>query len=1005
MIQLSSAQRRLWFLHRFEGPSATYNLPAALRLTGRLDTDALVAAVHDVVLRHESLRTVVVTDDDGVPFQRVLPAGESAPEVPVVAVAPSAVPAALAEAATYRFDLATEIPLRATLLRCGEDEHVLVLVAHHIAADGESMGPLVRDLSAAYVARRAGEEPRWAELPVRYTDYTLWQRELLGEEDDPGSELSAQLAYWRAELTGAPQQLPLPVDRPRPAVPSHDGDHVVFTIGPADWAAVERLARSRGASAPMVLQSVLAVLLHRLGGGEDISIGSPIAGRTDEALADLVGFFVNTWVLRADLSGDPSFLDVLDRVRGKALSAYDNQDAPFERLVEILNPERSGAYHPLFQVMFAWQDTPRMDVDLPGLRATLELLSSGTAKFDLEFAFGLAGPGQGVTGGLEYATELFDRATAEGLVDRFLRVLRQVVADPGRRVGSVDVLTPAEREWLLAGSGDPAGPLPASTVPGLVERQVAATPDAVAVVCGEVSWSYRELNERANRLARELVRRGAGPESLIGLALPRSAELVVGLLGILKSGAGYLPIDPRYPSRRLDLVLSEAAPELVLTDTATAHGLPGDELPRLLIDDLTGGADDPGDLTDADRAVPLRADHVAYVMYTSGSTGTPKGVAITHHAVVNDVTRLAQVVGIRPGSRVLAATSINFDVSVFEVFGALAAGGTVEVVRDVLDLGERHTWSGGVISSVPSVFAELLDEITGRVTADTVVFAGEVLSASLVERVRAAMPGVRVVNGYGQSESFYATAFELPAGAPWTTTGPAPIGRPLSAMRAYVLGPDLTPVAPGVVGELYVAGVVGRGYHRRAGLTAERFVADPFGPPGERMYRTGDLARWTAGGELACVGRGDAQVKIRGFRVEPAEIEATLAGHPAVAQAVVVVRDVGPVRQLVGYAVPDGATGAADAADLRRFVAERLPEFMVPAAVVVLDRLPLDLNGKLDRAALPAPEFSTEVYRAPRTRSEEVLASVYAEVLGLERVGLDDDFFVVGGDSIRSIQV
>ncbi|WP_431042217.1 amino acid adenylation domain-containing protein [Streptomyces sp. P1-3] len=1017
MIQLSFAQRRLWFLHRFEGPSATYNIPVTVRLTGALDADALAAAVRDVVVRHEALRTLVDVDDDGVPFQQVVPVAEMDFGVPVADVAPDAVADAVSALGAYAFELSAEIPLRAELLRCAPDSHVLVLVVHHIAADGESMVPLVRDLSQAYEARSAGRAPEWDELPVQYADYTLWQRDSLGEESDPDSELSAQLSYWTTELADTPQQIQLPVDRSRPAVASHKGGLVEFAVEPADWAAVQALAEASGASAPMVLQSALAVLLNQLGGGDDISIGSPIAGRTDEALADLIGFFVNTWVLRADLSGDPTFAQVLDRVRDKAFAAYDNQDAPFERLVELLKPERSRAYHPLFQVMFAWQDkTVHIDFELPGVRATLEIPSTFTAKFDLEFSLGLDASGEGVAGVLEYATDLFDQSTAEAITDRFVRVLKQVVADPGGRIGTVDVLSAAEREQLLYGANDTAAPTPELTVAGLVERQVAATPDAVAVECGPVTWTYREVNERANRLARELVRRGAGPESLVALALPRSADLVVGLLGILKSGAGYLPIDPRYPSQRLDLILSEARPELVLTDAETVGALSVGDTPRLLLDEVDLTAGDGTDLADAERAAALRPDNVAYVMYTSGSTGTPKGVAITHHGVVNGVLRLAKSVEVSAGSRMLGGTSINFDVSVFEIFTALSHGASVEVVRDVLELGERDAWNGAVISSVPSVFAELVDEIADHTEVGTLIFAGETLSAALVERVRTAMPGVRVVNGYGQSESFYASTFELAADESWDGTGNAPIGRPLGNMRTYVLGPNLAPVAPGVVGELYVAGAVGRGYHSRAGLTAERFVADPYGPAGDRMYRTGDLARWTAAGVLECVGRDDTQVKVRGFRIEPAEIETALAAHPSVAQAVVLVREAAGTggKQLVGYIVPAfegvGAVetdfrAGVDVAELRRFAAARLPEYMVPAALVVIDRLPLAPNGKLDRRALPEPEFTGGEYRAPRSPEEEVLASVYAEVLGLDRVGIDDDFFAVGGDSIRSIQV
>ncbi|MFI6688489.1 amino acid adenylation domain-containing protein [Streptomyces sp. NPDC050485] len=1014
-VPLSYAQSRLWFLHRYEGPSATYNLSYVLPLRGELDTGALASAVRDVVVRHESLRTLFVADGRGVGAQVVVAGGDVVLEVPVREVAPDAVAAAVAEEVGYRFDLSTEIPVRACVLRCAADEHVLVLLMHHIAADGESMAPLARDLGAAYAARLCGEAPEWADLPVQYADYTLWQRELLGDETDAGSVLAEQLAYWREELADVPQPLSLPVDRPRPPVPSHRGDTVDFVIEPELLAAVEDVARAQGATVPMVLQSALAVLLHLMGGGDDVTMGAPIAGRTDEGLADLVGFFVNTWVLRANVSGNPSFESLVRQVRDKAVTAYDHQDVPFERLVESLNPERSTAYHPLFQVMFAWQNMAHEGLEPTGLKARFVPVPTETAKFDLLFSM-VDAPGRGVSGEVEYATDLFDRRTVEALAARFVQVVRQVAADPGTRVGALEVLEAGERQRLLYDLNDTVAVTPDLTVPGLFERQARATPDAVAVVCGEVTWTYAELNARANRLARELVRHGAGPEQLVGLALPRSADLVVGLLGILKSGAGHLPIDPRYPSRRLGFVLSDARPQCILTDSATQGVLPQDDgrAVRLLLDELDLASGDGTDLRDAERTAALSPQNLAYVMYTSGSTGTPKGVAITHHGVVNGVLRLAHPTGVTAGSRILAGTSVAFDVSVFEIVTALTAGGSVEVVRDVLELAERDSWTGAVISTVPSVFGELLDSIADRITVDALVFAGEALPAALVTRVRAALPGVRVVNTYGQSESFYATAAVLPEAC--GDTGSAPIGRPLGNMRTYVLGPGLAPVPPGVVGELYVAGAVGRGYHGRPGLTAERFVADPFGPAGARMYRTGDLARWTGAGQLEYAGRADAQLKIRGLRIEPGEVEAALTAHPGVAQAAVAVREGrGAGRQLVGYLVPVRNAGVdADDIDLaagvsvgevRRFAADRLPEFMVPAVFVVLDRLPLTPNGKLDRAALPEPEFGADRYRAPQSPTEEILAAVYAEVLGVDRVGADDDFFTVGGDSIRSIQV
>ncbi|WP_282792431.1 non-ribosomal peptide synthetase, partial [Streptomyces sp. CC224B] len=1016
MIPLSFAQQRLWFIDKFEGPSPMYNVPFLVRLTGVLDTEALAAAVRDVVTRHESLRTLIVESADGVPGQQVVPAEQVHLDVPLVEVAAEDVDEAVWEAATYAITLSEEIPVRATLFRTGAEDHRLLLLIHHIASDGESAGPLARDLATAYTARVRGERPDWPELPVQYIDYTLWQREVLGDESDPDSLLSTQLAYWREELSGIPQPIRLPTDRPRPPAPSHRGDGIGLTLDEELLEKVEALARRANVTTPMVFQAALAVLLQHLGAGEDIAIGSTIAGRTDEELADLVGFFVNTWVLRTDLSGTPSFEQLLAQVQNKALAAYDNEDAPFERLVEILNPERSTAYHPLFQVMFTWATRGWSEFELPGVRAHVGPLATPTAKFDLEFNFFSDPLDPGLSIFLEYATDLYDRSTAEALLARFVRLVDALATEPSRTVTLADVLDPDERELVLRTYNDTAAPTPELDITGLLARQAAATPDATAVIHDDQELSYAELDARAERLARELAGRGAGPETVVGLALPRSADLVVGMLGILKAGAAYLPIDPKYPSARLGHILSDARPALVLTDAGTAGALPVSEVPSLFIEDVDFAAAGP-DV----RPAAARPANTAFVMYTSGSTGKPKGVAVTHRGVVNGVTRLAAVVGVEAGCRMLAGTSINFDVSVFEIVTTLSVGGTVEVVRDPLVVAERGGWSGSVVSSVPSVFAELLDQVGGKIQADTVVFAGEALSAALVERAREAIPGVRVVNSYGQTESFYATAFQAQEG--WRGSAGAPIGVPLGNMRTYVLGAGLKPVAPGVVGELYVAGEVARGYFGQAGLTAERFVADPYGPAGQRMYRTGDLARWNDQGQLEYAGRDDAQVKVRGFRIEPGEVEAALTAHPGVAKAAVVTRQHQGSTQLVGYVVAahlwesePGAiadvgdldvdlTAAVSSRELRRFVAGRLPEFMVPSVFVMLDKLPLGPNGKLDRKALPEPEFTGSAYRAPRNPVEEVLAGVYADVLGLERVGIDDDFFAVGGDSIRSIQV
>ncbi|MGW1751704.1 amino acid adenylation domain-containing protein [Streptomyces sp. NPDC002092] len=994
MIPLSFAQRRLWFLHRLEGPSATYNIPFVLRLDGPLDTAALAAAVADVVTRHESLRTLVAENADGTPEQRILPPEEAAAPFSVTDVAADAVDAALQQAACEGFDLDTELPLRTTVLRVGPQEHVLVFVFHHIAADGASMAPFLRDLLSAYSARHRGEEPQWPPLPVQYKDYTLWQRELLGDEEDPESIAAAQLEYWRGELAAVPQPVQLPLDRPRPTAAGHDGGHVDFELDADLLAGIGKLAAERGGTAPMVAQAVLAVLLHHVGAGNDLTIGSPIEGRADEQLDDLIGFFANTWVLRVDLSGNPSFGELLEQVRDRALAAYDNQDVPFERLVELLSPERTTAYQPLFQVMLAWQ-FEWSQIEIPGLRVTPVPAGTGTAKFDLFFNI-VPAPSGGAYGRLEYATELFDHATAESLVDRYVRVLRQVVADPGTRLGGVDVLTGAERD-RLARLNDTTAPVHAATVPELVAAQVAKTPDATAVVSGQTELSYRELDARADRLAAALRDRGVGPDVLVAVALPRSADLVVALLAVLKAGGAYLPVDPGYPAARVDLLLSAADPALVLTDYQAAATVAKCRTPVLHLDDLCLD----------ERAVEapdvrIDPDNLAYVMFTSGSTGTPKGVAVTHAGVVNGVRDLRRIVQVEAGSRMLAATSVNFDVSVFEIFTALTAGASVEIVRDVLELAERGRWSGTTISAVPAVFSALLDQDV-ELDVRTVVFAGEALSADLVHKVHKTFPDVRVINAYGQTESFYASTFTLPQ--QWTETGAIPVGQPLANMRAYVLGPELTPLPPGVVGELYVGGLLARGYHHDGAATAQRFVPCPFGPAGARMYRTGDLAQWDHNGRLKYAGRADTQTKINGIRLDPTEIETVLAQHPAIGQAAVMVReDHTGSKRLVGYVAPVGDAGVP-VAELRRFVAERLPDYMVPAVFMVLDRLPLNANGKLDRAALPEPEFTGAAYRAPRTEAERILAEVYADVLGSGQVGIDDDFFTSGGDSIRSIQV
>ncbi|WP_281290792.1 non-ribosomal peptide synthetase, partial [Streptomyces sedi] len=988
----------------------------ALRLEGHLDIAALRSALTDVVTRHESLRTLLRQDAvTGQAFQDVVPAGDDAcaVELPIVDTTESGVGSLLAEAAGYAFDLATEIPFRAELYRLGEGDHILMLVVHHASFDAQSRVALSRTVAAAYEARLRGEVPRWAPLPVQYADYALWQRRVLGDESDPESEISRQLGFWRERLTGLPEEITLPVDRPRSAVASYRGGRIEFDIPAALHHRLVELARDRGVTVFMVLQAALATLLTRLGAGEDIPIGTPVAGRSDEAMEDLVGFFVNTLVLRVDVSGDPSFGELLRRVRAVDLDAYAHQDVPFERLVDALSPERSLSRHPLFQVMLNLDGVERGRVEgalegFGGVRASGVSVPMGAAKFDLSFSFTENGRSEGLLGSLEFAADLFDEATARGLAERFVVVLGRLVDGVDRPLSGVGVLGVGERELLLGWGRGVAGSGGVGSVVELFEEQVVRVPGAVAVVAGDVSLSYGELNGRANRLAVVLRSRGAGPERFVAVALPRGADMVVALLAVLKSGAGYLPLDVAYPQERLAFMVEDAGPVAVVTLTGVE--VPG-VLERVELDDPAIVAElDNAPVGNAAREFSLM--RAAYVIYTSGSTGRPKGVVVSHEGVANLMGWVREGVGVELMRRVVASTSLSFDVSVFELFGPLVVGGSVWVVDDLLSLAERG-WSASLVSGVPSAFSRVVEAGVGG-EAGAVFLAGEALTARDVEAIRGALPDAAIANVYGPTETTVYATFWRDGGGMGNA---APIGQPLRNTRVFVLDGFLSPVPVGVVGELYVAGVgLARGYFGRAGLTAERFVACPFGGVGERMYRTGDLVRWRADGNLEFVGRADDQVKVRGFRIELGEVEAAVSAFPGVERAVVVVREDRPGdRRIVAYVVPEktdlDATGdseirSIDVREVLSFVAGRVPDYMVPSAVVVLGEVPLSVNGKVDRGALPVPGVvSGEVFVAPGGPVEELWCGLFAEVLGVERVGVDDGFFALGGDSILSIQL
>ncbi|MFD9571928.1 amino acid adenylation domain-containing protein [Streptomyces sp. NPDC059982] len=1001
MIPLSFAQRRMWFLHHLEGPTSTYNIPFVLRLDGPLDTAALHAAVTDVANRHDSLRTLIAEDADGTPEQLILPPHDAAPAFLVADVSADAVDAALRETVSRGFDLETELPLRTTVLRISPQEHVLAFVFHHIAADGSSMGPFLRDLVSAYTARLDGGAPRWEPLPVQYKDYTLWQRQLLGEDGGEEGVAAPQLAYWEKELDGVPQPVELPLDRPRPRVISHRGGHVDFLLEAEVVAGLGRLAAGHGATLPMAAQAALAVLLGKLGAGEDVTIGSPIAGRTDEALADLVGFFVNTWVLRADLSRGPSYTDVLEQVRDKALAAYDNQDVQFERLVELLDLERSTAYPPLFQVMLAWQFVWPA-IEIPGLRVTPVAVGTDTAKFDLYFNIVPDASGR-AHGRLEYAADLFDPATAAAIVDRFVRVVEQAVADPDRAIADIDVLDTDERTWLLRTANDTAEPTPGPGLTRALSHHARTTPGALAVAAEDCSLTYAELEARANRLAHWLMGRGVRPESLVAVRLPRSAGLVVALLAVLKAGAAYLPVDPDHPASRIAHILDDARPALVL-DPQTLAGA-----------DLSG-------CPDSAPAPRVRPQNTAYVIYTSGSTGKPKGVAIPRGALENFLATMGRRVPLSPADRWLAVTTVSFDIAALELYLPLVSGAAVvlagkDTVTDpaaVVRALRRHAVT--VVQATPAFWQVLATHEPAAPQGLRILVGGEALPPRLADAL--AGRAAEVQNVYGPTETTI-----------WSTTAPVEegaavtIGAPIGNTRVYVLDPALRPVPRGVRGELYIAGDgLARGYFGRPDLTADRFVPCPYGPAGSRMYRTGDLVRWGRDGRLEYVGRTDFQVKVRGFRIELGDIEHALAGHPGVARAVVVVREDAQdgqggqdaqsgqgAKRVVGYVVP--ASGDPEAigpllAELPGYLRGRLPDYMVPTALVPLTEIPLSPAGKVDRRALPAPDHTrAPAGRAPSGPHEEAFSALFADVLGLPAVGVDDDFFTIGGDSIRSIQV
>ncbi|MEV4615524.1 amino acid adenylation domain-containing protein [Kitasatospora sp. NPDC049258] len=1014
-LPLSSAQRRMWFLDQLEPGSSEYLVPLVLRLRGPLHTGALAGALDDLAARHESLRTRYLSPG-GEPLQVIDPAA-------ALGVAPvdlcglpadeaAARAAELVRAETTRpFRLDREPPLRALLVKVGEEEHLLALTAHHIAVDAWSIDLITRDLGQLHRARVTGGSPP-PPPPVQYADFAAWQ-----DRWAQGELPETHLAHWRERLGGL-TPLELPTDRPRPAVRDPRGDLLAVAVPEELARAVEELARRRAVTPFVVLLAAFDVLLAHYTRQSDVSVGTPTAGRTRPEVEEVVGSFINTVVLRADLDGDPSFEALLRQVHLDVVAAYSHQDLPFERLVDELQPERDLSRNPLFQVMFELQHAQSTPLRLDGLAVERVPSPWRTAKFDLTLSLGRRADG-GLHGLFEYATALFDRATVERMAGHYLSLLRSATEQPDAPLSRLVMLTEDEREQLVHGWNPAAPELPQACVPALFEQRAAETPGAVAVSFGSDSLSYAELNARANRLAGHLRALGIGAERPVAVCLERGVEVVVALLAVLKAGGVYVPIDPEHPAERLAFMLGELDAGAVLTTGGFAERLSAVARgPLVLVDAQAERIAGHPELDLPPQAGP---DHLAYMIYTSGSTGQPKGVLIQHGSYAHHCRVIAESYGIGPGDRVVLLSALTFDVAMDQIAATLLAGATV-VVADPLfwspaELPDRVAEHGITVMEItPAYYREVIQHVRPgdeRLRGLKLMNVGSDVVTVDDARAWAAtgLPG-RFLCNYGPTEATVTCVLHpVPAAPAGRGEAALPIGRPVPGTRAYVLDGAGGPVPVGVPGELHLAGVrLARGYHRRPDLTAEKFVPDPFGQvPGGRLYRTGDLVRHLADGTIEFLGRIDQQVKLRGFRIELGEIEAVLAQHPALRAVAVVARDVRPGdRRLVAYLVPHGADGP-DIAELRDWAGERLPSYMVPSLWTILPELPLTSSKKVDRKALPEPVADRELlerpYEAPRNPTEEIVAEVWAEILGIERIGIDDDVFVLGAHSLLATRV
>ncbi len=1015
---LSFSQQRLWFLDRFQPDSPLYNIPSATRLRGSLDVAALQTSLGEIVKRHESLRTTFASVDDQ-PVQIIAQTMNLLLPVTDLSELPESeretrAQRLVAEEAGRPFDLAQGPLLRTGLLRLGEDEHILLLTVHHIISDGWSMGVLFRELKTLYAGYINEQPALLAALPVQYADFAGWQRAWL-----QGEALEKQLAYWRRQLVGDLPVLELQTDRPRPAVLTYNGDMLSVTLGQPLTAAIKAVSRREGCTLFMTLLAAFQVLLHRYTGQDDILIGTPIAGRGRSEIEGLIGFFINTLVLRTDLSGDPTFKDLLGRVREVALAAYTHQDLPFEKLVEELQPERNMSHAPLFQVMLALHNTPPQALELAGLEPGPLRIERRTAKFDI--SLDVVEVAHGLRMQFEYNTDLFDPATIARMQQSFQTLLEGIAMDPERRISILPLLSVADCHQQLVEWNEVYANCPHDRyVHQLFEAQVEQTPEAIALAFKDLQLSYRELNQRANQLAHHLRSLGVGPEILVAVCIRRSLEMVVALLAILKAGGVYVPLDPDYPRDRLVFMLEDIDSPVIIVESSIEERLPEHHARCVFID----RPEMFGQCPVTNPATNLTLENLAYVIYTSGSTGTPKGVTVPHQALAGHCIDCRMQYELGPSDRVLQFASFSFDASLEQILTTLVSGAML-VVRGNEILSPRqfyHTIAESkltVIDIPPSYWHQLalagIDAVLAGNSLRLVIVGGEeMLPNTLQLWLRSSLRDVRLLNAYGPTEAtITALTFEMPPRYKEDASVlRIPIGRPCGGRKIYILDSHRQPVPIGVAGELHIGGArLARGYLNRPELTAEKFIRDPFSAdPDARAYKTGDLARYLPDGNIEFLGRLDQQIKLRGFRIEPGEIEAALARHPEVREALVTLREDTPGdKRLVAYIVQAHAGSASPVVqELRIFLKGKLPDYMVPAAIVMLDSLPLTSSGKVDRQALPAPDLMSVgqvEYLAPRTSLELQLSKIWGKILKLPTVGVTDNFFDMGGHSLLAVRL